>query len=163
MDKNHEQVDHRNRIAEGPWTCKKILTCNHKRQEKYTYTERLIHQIGKNPKFDGTPLLRPGKFDYGLVVRGYYGIITFGGCLGAYLFLKGRMLKNLSVRGAWVSQWVKHLGSWCWLRTWSHSCEVEPSIELRADNAEPAWDSLPPSLSVPPQVVREHVLFSLNK
>ena len=28
--------------------------------------------------------------------------------------------------------------------------EMEPRIRLCADSAEPAWDSLPPSLSAPP-------------
>ena len=27
--------------------------------------------------------------------------------------------------------------------------EIEPRIRLHADRAEPAWDSLPPSLSAP--------------
>ena len=29
-------------------------------------------------------------------------------------------------------------------------CEFEPQVGLRADNAEPAWDFLSPSLSAPP-------------
>ena len=28
-------------------------------------------------------------------------------------------------------------------------CEIEPHVGLRADSAEPAWDSLSPSLSLP--------------
>ena len=29
-------------------------------------------------------------------------------------------------------------------------CELKPHMGLRADGSEPAWDSLSPSLSVPP-------------
>ena len=48
--------------------------------------------------------------------------------------------------GVWVAQSVKHLildfGS-------DHDltvCEIKPHVRLHADLAEPAWDSLPPSL-----------------
>ena len=64
-------------------------------------------------------------------------------------------LLNLSIY--YVSKW----GNWvalCWLsvqllislRSWSQGCEIEPHVRLHADSAEPAWDSLSPSLSAPP-------------
>ena len=32
-------------------------------------------------------------------------------------------------------------------------CEIKPHVGLHTDSMEPAWDSLPLSLSVPPQLV----------
>ena len=56
--------------------------------------------------------------------------------------------------GAWVAQLVNH-------PTLSFSsghdlmvCEVEPCIRLHADGGEPAWDSLPVSLSALPLLAR---------
>ena len=53
------------------------------------------------------------------------------------------------VKGTWVAQWVKRL-------TLDFSSghdlavrESEHLTGLRADSAEPAWDSLSPSLSMP--------------
>ena len=40
--------------------------------------------------------------------------------------------------------------------------EFEPSIWFCADSGEPAWDSLSPSLSAPPQLMRAHAL-KINK
>ena len=39
--------------------------------------------------------------------------------------------------------------------------EIEPCIERCTDSVEPAWDSLSPSLSAPPQLAR--VLSTINK
>ena len=36
-------------------------------------------------------------------------------------------------------------------------CGMEPCIRLYADSTDPAWDSLSPSLSAPPLLVREGV------
>ena len=52
--------------------------------------------------------------------------------------------------GTWVAQSVKHLILDCGS---AHDLRVhrfEPCIRLCADTAEPAWDSLSPSLSAPP-------------
>ena len=40
-------------------------------------------------------------------------------------------------------------------------CELEPCIGLHADNTEPAWDSLSPSLPAPPPVTL--MLSKINK
>ena len=57
---------------------------------------------------------------------------------------------NYQRRGTWVAQSVK-------CRTLGLSsvhdltvCGIEPCIGLCADSVEPAWDSLSPSLSLPP-------------
>ena len=36
--------------------------------------------------------------------------------------------------------------------------EIEPLIGLQAEDVEPTWDSLPPSLSALPPLARAHVL-----
>ena len=59
-------------------------------------------------------------------------------------------IRKQASRGTWVAQLVKHptldLGS-------SHDLVVpkfEPCIRLCADDAEPTWDSVSPSLCPPP-------------
>ena len=67
-------------------------------------------------------------------------------------------------KGAWVAQSVKHpsldLSS-------GHDLmvrEFEPRIRLCADSAEPAWDSLTPSLSAPsPHALSLSVSLKINK
>ena len=63
-------------------------------------------------------------------------------------------LEKKKVRGAWVAPSVKcealDFGSGHGLKV----CEFEPGIGLHADSAEPAWDSLSPSLSAPPPLTR---------
>ena len=67
-------------------------------------------------------------------------------------------IKTVTIWGTWVVQSVKHptidFSSGHDLTVF----EIEPCIKLCADNVEPAWDSLFPSLSVPPLL-----LCSLNK
>ena len=43
-------------------------------------------------------------------------------------------------------------------------CEFKPRIGVRPDGAEPAWESLSPSLSVPPSLilVLEHRLLKVS-
>ena len=59
------------------------------------------------------------------------------------------MILNIILRGAWVAQSVKHvtldLSSGYDLTV----CEFKPRMGLRADGAEPAWDSLSLSLPLP--------------
>ena len=42
-------------------------------------------------------------------------------------------------------------------------CEFEPHIRVRADSAEPAWDSLSPSLSALDHVLSLSLSLSQNK
>ena len=65
--------------------------------------------------------------------------------------------KNVCFWGAWVAQSVKcpaldfHLGRDLTVH------EIEPLVRLCADSTEPAWDSLSPSFSAPPQLM--HLCF----
>ena len=65
--------------------------------------------------------------------------------------------------GAWVAQSVMHLtlgfGS-------GHDlivCGINPCVRVHADSAEPAWDSLSPSLSAPPLLMLALSLFLSQK
>ena len=73
------------------------------------------------------------------------------------------ILKQMPSWGAWVAQSVERptlgLGS-------GHHLMVrgfKPHIGLRADSVEPAWDSLSPSLSVPPRLTLSVSLSKINK
>ena len=76
------------------------------------------------------------------------------------------VIKNVNLRGAGVAQLVK-----CLTLDFSSGhdltvCEMEPHIGLCADSAEPAWDSLSPSLSAPPLlmlVLSRSLSLSQNK
>ena len=65
--------------------------------------------------------------------------------------------------GTWVAQLVK-------LLTLGFSSgrdlvvlEIEPDVGLCTDSTEPAWDSLPPSLSAPPPVSLSLKISKLKK
>ena len=67
------------------------------------------------------------------------------------------------MRGTWVAQSVRPL-------TLDFSSghdlmngEIEPCVGLCADSAEPAWDSLSPSLSVPPLLMCSLSLSKISK
>ena len=66
-----------------------------------------------------------------------------------------------------VPGWFSQLSVWLLIlarvmisQSGSHSPEIEPCVEL---SAEPAWDSISPSLSAPPPLMRALCLsFSLK-
>ena len=65
--------------------------------------------------------------------------------------------------GAWVAQLVKPLTLGFGLGHSLTVCEFEPHVRLHADSAEPAWDSLSPSLSAPPLLTLSVSLSKINK
>ena len=66
-------------------------------------------------------------------------------------------------RGAWVAQLVKcptlDSGSGHDLAV----CEIKPCVGLSADVAEPAWESLSPSLSIPSPACAHALSLKINK
>ena len=68
-------------------------------------------------------------------------------------------------RGRWVPGWLSWLNIQLLVSaqvTISQFHEFEPHIGLHGDSAEPAWDSLSPSLSAPPPLALS-VSLKINK
>ena len=69
--------------------------------------------------------------------------------------------KNITKRGTWVTQSVKHPTSAQVMISWSMSSSPTSGSMLTAQSLEPAWDSVSPSLSVPLSL--HSVSLSLSK
>ena len=68
--------------------------------------------------------------------------------------LEDRFYKGTTPWGTWVAQSVKRLTLDFGLDHDLKVCEFEPHVGLCADSADPTWDLVSPSVSVPPLLAR---------